>query len=167
MSTGLVLLACGLLPGAGSPAVRDLTRADASQLEAMFRQAAPMDWFPAGDWKGRVLPSPGRRGNALKGALIGMGWLGKRFDTAKAIMTNRLPVGTAVPARMLIRPSSLDGRDCLVLDYAGVQGRLTKWAEPVHDEVREIAPGVLLGYMSNSANPNDPPLWFVLEKGKK
>jgi len=167
MTTGLMLLACGLLPGAGSPTVRDLARADTSQLEAMFRQAAPMDWFPAGDWKGRVFPSPGKRSNGWKGAVLGLGWLGKRFDVSKGIMTNRLPLGTAVPARMSIRPSSLDGHDCLVLDYAGVQGKLTKWVEPVHDEVREVAPGVLLGFMTNSSRPNDPPLWFVLEKGKR
>lgn len=168
MSMGLVLLACGLLPGAGpSSTVRELVRADASQLEAMFRQAAPMDWFPAGDWKGRVLPSPGKRSNGWKGAVLGLGWLGKRFDLNKGIMTNRLPLGTAVPARMSIRSSSLDGQDCLVLDYAGVQGKLTKWVEPIHDEVRELAPGVLLGFMTNAAKPNDPPLWFVLEKGKK
>lgn len=167
MTMGLLLLACGLLPGAGSSTVRDLVRADANQLEAMFRQASPMDWFPAGDWKGRVLPAPGKPGNGWKGALLGLGWLGKRFDVSKGIMFNRLPLGTAVPARMSIRPSSLDGHDCLVLDYAGVQGKLTKWVEPVHDEVREIAPGVLLGFMTNGARPNDPPLWFVLEKGKR
>lgn len=167
MSLGLVFLACGMAPGAEPATVRGLIRADVTQLEGLFRQAAPMEWFPAGDWKGRVLPTPGRRGNGWKGAVLGMGWLGKRFDVARGIMTNRLPLGTAVPARMVIRPSSLDGGNCLCLDYSGMQGRLTRWADPVHDEVREIAPGVLLGFMSNAAKPNAPPLWFVLEKAKR
>lgn len=167
-----MLMACLLLLNSSIDSrapltARDLVSCNRLQLEELFRQAPPMELFPEGDWRGKVLPAPGTRANSWKSAVLGMGWVGKRFLAESRIMINRLPVGTAIRARMFIRPSSLDGRNCLVLDYAGVQGPLTRWVEPIHDEVREIAPGLLLGFMQNSKKPCDPPLWFVLEKPAK
>jgi hypothetical protein len=170
--TKQMLMVCFLLLNSSTDSpppqtARDLVSYNRAQLEQLFRQAPAMDSFPAGDWRGKVLPAPGSRSNSWKSTVLGMGWIGKRFIVDRGIMINRLPVGTAIRARMAIRPSSLDGRDCLYLDYAGVQGPLTRWVEPIHDEVREIAPGLLLGYMQNSQKPCDPTLWFVLEKPAK
>jgi hypothetical protein len=71
-------------------------------------------------------------------------WLGKNFDTGPegGRLTNRVTGADieAWPAEVYLGPSRADGEPTWVLDY-------TPAITPqVYDEIREVVPGVWLGY---------------------
>jgi hypothetical protein len=116
-----------------------------SQLDELFADA------PAGD-----IPSGKGRGQALMGAgtiaarpLLAttrlLAWQGKVFDSASHRLRNLItPFGVkAITADVYIDASLLDGRPCIVLDYSKTS-RVAGW---VRDEIREIAPGLYLGFV--------------------
>jgi hypothetical protein len=113
------------------------------ELDALFAraEAGPM---PDGEYRGTlILPlgaAPLRGAAALVGSLA---WRGKVFDAATQRVTNRvLPFALrAVAAEVRREPSRLDGRACLVLDYA----RTSLVARGVRDELRLLRPGLYLG----------------------
>jgi hypothetical protein len=71
-------------------------------------------------------------------------WIGKTFYTGPngGMLQNRLTGAgfEAWPAIVSIGPSWIDGKPTWVLDYAPSP------TPPIHDEIREITPGVWFGY---------------------
>ncbi len=127
-------------PGDLARRLRAMPRAG---LDALFAgaEAGPI---PAGSVRGMLIlplaPVALRGAGALAGALA---WRGKRFDAAAGRVINLvLPLGLpAVTAEVRLAPSRLDGRPCILLDYAGT----SVVARGVQDELRRIAPGAWLG----------------------
>lgn len=124
-------------------------------LEALFRQGT-LGCGPVGPTRGTVLHADGRHPRA-KARLQGAVWKGKTFH-GDGTFTNRWLGGVhAVSAAAHVGPSRLDGRPCLVMEYAPD----ARVFGGVRDELREIAPGVWLGrgYDAASGRPKN---WFVL-----
>jgi hypothetical protein len=71
------------------------------------------------------------------------GWQGKVFDAEKGLLKNRvLAFGLeAIVAKVYKGPSWLDGKQCIVLDYADTS-LLAHW---IRDEIRLIGPNFYLG----------------------
>ena len=100
-----------------------------------------------GDLAGRMLAARGLRQGRVFRALATIAkssrfpWAGKTFmsdDPERGKGDNRVRlVGTrhAVPFTTRFGTSVVDGRPCVVLDYDG----------PLHDELREVSPGLFLG----------------------
>ena len=119
--------------------VRTLSKFGPLQLEDLFRHGSA-DALPLGYAKGRPLLMLDYRNPRARAAISGLVWKGKHF-LPDGRMINQWVGVRAVEAIGSIAPSSLDGQPCIRLDYpakAAVFGNS-------FDELREIAPGVLLG----------------------
>jgi hypothetical protein len=144
-------------PVLAGPPVAVLRRATPCCWEALFREGT-VECIPVGPTRGTVLDSDGKHPR-LKARLQGVVWKGKTFH-GDGSMTNRWLGGVqAVSTGTRIEPSRLDGRPCLVMEYAPdapVFGN-------VRDELRQIAPGVWLGRSLDTATGR-PKNWFVLRE---
>jgi hypothetical protein len=123
--------------------------------ESLFRQGT-IGCGPLGPTRGAVLDADGPHPRA-KARLQGVVWKGKTFHDDGTFTNHWLGGVRAVSAGVCVEPSWLDGRPCLVMEYAPdapVFGG-------VRDELREIAPGVWLG-RSYDAATGRPKNWFVL-----
>jgi hypothetical protein len=66
------------------------------------------------------------------------------------------------PFATFFRPSVLDGKPCIALDYD--QPDNPAWIRSIHDEIREIEPGLFLGpAMWKTARGPSFVLWFALD----
>jgi hypothetical protein len=66
------------------------------------------------------------------------------------------------PFKTLFGASAIDGNRALVLDYA--QGENPPFIRKIHDEVREVSPGLFFGpAMWKAASGPTTVLWFALE----
>jgi hypothetical protein len=129
------------------PAVRHevlrLLRMSQEELDRLFREGEPGP-IPDGRAEGTLIVAPG---TALSPPIAGLvrllAWQGKVFDARRSVLTNRvLPLGLhAVVAQVRQEPSWLDGKACIVLDYA----RTSLVARAIRDELRRIGPGQYLG----------------------
>jgi hypothetical protein len=124
---------------AAKPSVlNDLVRSDRATLEGLYSGGA-VTTPPPGFATGRAIPEPGSRSTARKSRTIGMLWKGKVFSEGQ--MINRLAGGReAVAAQVYVGESWLDGKQSLILDYAGHR----RFGD-VRDEMREVSPGVYVG----------------------
>ena len=94
-------------------------------------------------------------------------WGGKSFQSAgeRGAGANRVHLAgrhQLFPFRTRLQPSVLDRRPCIALDYdlADNPGVI----RAIHDEVREIAPGLFLGpAMWKTARGPRLVLWFALD----
>ncbi len=118
-----------------------LTRSQA-ELDALYsaQEAGPI---PDGLSDGTLIIAPGTGVTRPIARLMKMAWRGKVFDAQRKAMCNRvLPFDiNAVVAKVYRAPSWLDGKECIVLDYAETS-LVARW---VRDEIRSIAPGLYLG----------------------
>jgi hypothetical protein len=93
-------------------------------------------------------------------------WGGKSFTSSsdsRGRGINRVRVlGDAFPFETSIAPSVVDGRPCLVLDY---DLPANPWfIRQIHDELREVGPGVYLGPAMWKARPSPRlVLYFAIE----
>jgi hypothetical protein len=141
---------------ASSPAAA-LRKATPCCWEALFRQGT-LGCGPVGPTRGTVLYADANHPR-VKARLQGAVWKGKTFHD-DGTLTNRWLGGVhAVSAGARVEESWLDGRPCLVVQYAPdapVFGG-------VRDELRQVAPGVWLG-RSYDAATGHPKNWFVLRE---
>jgi hypothetical protein len=113
------------------------------QLDALFT-ASPAGEIPNGEAEGTAIVAPGTTYSPTIARFISnFAWQGKVFDTEKGVLRNKiLPLGlNAIIAKVYKGESWLDGKECIVLDYADTS-LLAQW---IRDEIREISPGVYLG----------------------
>lgn len=148
-------------------------------LEALYRAAQPPASMRAVDGvpKGRMLAI-----RHIDGAPVGplvralaasprFVWDGKTFSSRsqeEGAGINRIRIPGALgrqdlfPFHTFFGPSALDGGRALILDYDLPQN--PPWIRKVHDEIREVAPGLFLGpAMWKTASGPTPLLWFALD----
>ena len=148
-------------------------RVDAlGKLYARARAPESVDAL-AGDPRGRMLAvralDGGRAGTTLAGIARAtwFPWGGKSFSgagrTGRGI--NRVHLGgrhALFPFLTSVRPSVIDGAPCIALDYDLPDN--PGFIRAIHDEVREVAPGLFLGpAMWKSADGPALVLWFALD----
>jgi len=87
-------------------------------------------------------------------------WQGKVFDPAESAAVNRFFGLPIVRAQVYQEQSWLDGAPTLVLDYS----RISRIYAQNRDEIRQVAPGLLLGLMYARTTPQPTlRMYFVLE----
>jgi hypothetical protein len=146
-----------------------------AELGALYARGAAPEGVGglAGHPRGRMLAvralDGGAAGRAIA-ALARAGWFpwgGKSFDGAGARgrCTNRVHLGgrhELFPFRTAVTASVVDGAPCVALDYDLADN---PWfIRAIHDEVREVAPGLWLGpAMWKAARGPALVLWFALD----
>lgn len=140
---GALLLASAFASSAGECAcgpqtVDDLKRMSEAELMALFQAAGvgrPLD----GTAKGKLVYLAGRN---LKMRMASLVWTGKRARASDGWFINRWLGGVElIASHYVIGPSWVDGKPAILMDYAPKTPLLGN----VHDELREIAPGLYLG----------------------
>jgi hypothetical protein len=123
--------------------VPQLLKMSQAELDALFT-ASPAGEIPDGDAQGKAIIAPGTSFSDEVATLVNFfAWQGKTFDAKRGRLTNRiLPFGfNAIIAKVYKAPSWLDGKECIVLDYADTSV-VAQW---IRDEIRQIGPGLYLG----------------------
>lgn len=156
-----------------------LARQSYAALEALYRAAAPPASMHAVDGapKGRMLAVRYVEGAPIARLLRAFAaspafvWDGKTFAASSdedGSGINRIRIPGALgrqdlfPFRTSFGASALDGRPALVLDYD--LPRNPPWIRKIHDEIREVAPGLFLGpAMWKAASGRTTLLWFALD----
>ncbi|MEX8518868.1 MAG: hypothetical protein AB3X44_10170 [Leptothrix sp. (in: b-proteobacteria)] len=113
------------------------------QLDDLF-EASPAGDIPNGPAQGTAIIAPGTKYTETIAQMVNhFGWQGKVFDAEKGLLKNRvLAFGfEAIVAKVYKGPSWLDGKECIVLDYADTS-LLAHW---IRDEIRLIGPNFYLG----------------------
>ena len=124
--------------------MRELMRAPGAKLDDLF-QRSPAGRIPAGDSAGALLIAPGSPVAPAAAKLARLiVWKGKTFDPGTGTLRNKVgPLGTrAIMATVYYGPSRFDANRAIILDYSRTS-RLARW---IRDEMREVAPGVFLGF---------------------
>ena len=130
-----------------------------SELDALYRSATVSSTMRAADGPliGRMLAvrrMPGGLAGALRrwAASPSFVWEGKTFQAAsetRGMGHNRVSIPRALgrqslfPFETLFGPSAIDGKPTLILDYDLDVN--PSYIRHVHDEIREVSPGVFLG----------------------
>lgn len=116
-------------------------RLSRAELDGAFGDAAAPA-MPAGEWRGTlIVPIPGIA-RAIAAAIRALVWRGKVFAPPAAVVNRVTPFGVRlVRGEVYPDPSRMDGEPALVIDYS----RTSLIARRIRDEMREVAPGVLLG----------------------
>jgi hypothetical protein len=120
----------------------DLQRMSALELAALFRQA-PAGPVPRGDAQGIALIATGHRaGQALARLVREVVWQGKVLLPDGTLVNKVTPFGLHA-VRAVVRPGAswVDGKECIVIDYAATSV-VARW---VRDEIRLVAPHLYLG----------------------
>jgi hypothetical protein len=152
-----------------------LARMDVEALGALYRKGTTPDDLRVleGHPRGRMLSvkslDTGRRFRALRGFARagGFPWGGKSFFGRGTSGTgvNRVHLlgrHQLFPFHTRIQPSVIDGAPCVALDYDLPDNPALIRA--IHDEVREIEPGLFLGpAMAKLAAGPSFVLWFALD----
>ena len=150
-------------PGA-SPIVGsldDLVRLDPSALEALYRRSPPAT-IPRGKVRGRPVVLPGSK-LAVPASRAGRAiWQGKVFDPESMVAVNRFFGVRAIQGELSYGHSWLDGGPALILDYE----RTSRVYGRYRDELREVAPGLVLGLMYERTRPTPTKaMYFALDYG--
>lgn len=146
---------------AQTPAVGidSLLRMSGPELEALYRQGSVAS-VPPGRVRGTAILAPGTRRNQAMARGTRLVWQGKVFDPAESSAVNRFFGVPIVRAEVYQEQSWLDGAPTLVLDYS----RTSRIYARNRDEIRQIAPGLLLGLMYARTTPQPTlRMYFVLE----
>ena len=139
--------------------VEQLLRMSGSELEAVYRQGT-VTGIPPGRVRGTAILAPGTRRNGVMARGTRLVWQGKIFSPAESSAVNRFFGLPIVRAQVYQEQSWLDGAPALILDYSHTS-RI--YAEN-RDEIRQIAPGLLLGLMYARTTPQPAlRMFFVLE----
>lgn len=126
----------------------DLVRLDPVALESLYRQSPPAP-IPNGPVTGRPVILPGSI-MAVPASKVGRAvWQGKIFDPVQGMAVNRFFGVEAIHGELSYGHSWLDGGPALILDYE----RTSRLYGPYRDELREVAPGLILGLMYDRRPP--------------
>lgn len=117
----------------------DLKGMSQAELDALFA-AGQVTGMPVGLGRGRVILQAEGRMPKLKARLNSVVWKGKYFR-GDGTFTNQWLGFQAVSSAVTLGPSWFDGRPAVVLEYEPD----AKVFANARDEIREVAPGLLLG----------------------
>jgi hypothetical protein len=164
-SMGLAILCMGVAlhaPARGqTPAISvdQLLRMSGPELDALYRQGS-LAGIPPGRVRGTAILAPGTRRNGAMARGTRLVWQGKVFDPAESSAVNRFFGLPIIRAQVYQEQSWLDGAPTLVLDYS----RTSRIYAQNRDEIRQVAPGLLLGLMYARTTPQPTlRMYFVLE----
>ncbi len=132
-----------------------------AELDALYQQC-PIAPLPSGKVRGRALLFPGTRLARPASKAARAFWQGKVFDSAKPGAVNRFFGLRMIRADVYQDQSWMDGQPCLVLDYSQTSRVYARY----RDEIRQVAPGLLLGVMYDRKSKGPQPeitLYFALE----
>jgi hypothetical protein len=118
---------------------------------------------PTGPGAGVALLASGTAlGRVLAAVTRAVAWQGNEFATDGASLRNLLSPFSlrGITAAVHERPSLLDGRPCVVLDYSSTS-RVAGW---IRDEIRPVEPGLYLGVVY--LRGRRLPLRFALESAR-
>jgi hypothetical protein len=147
------------------------------ELDALYRAATVSSTMHAdGKLIGRMLTVkglPGGIAGALRrwAAAPSFVWEGKTFEASsdtRGVGHNRVFIPKALgrqnlfPFETSFGPSAVDGKPCLILDYDLSVN--PSYIRKIHDEIREVSPGLFLGpAMWKAARKKLHVLWFALD----
>ncbi len=159
----VVCLGAGLSAAAKAepPAINvdRLLRMNGPELDALYRQGSLVG-IPPGRVRGTAILAPGTRRNEALARGTRLVWQGKVFDPSESSAVNRFFGLPLVRAQVYQEQSWLDGAPALILDYS----RTSRIYAQNRDEIRQIAPGLLLGLMYARTTPQPTlRMYFVLE----
>jgi hypothetical protein len=124
--------------------VAQLLKMPQAELDALFTRSEA-GAIPNGQADGTAIVAPGTVFSPQIAQFITVfTWQGKVFDAKGGLLRNRIgPFGlNAIIAKVYKAPSWLDGKECIVLDYAETS-MVAHW---IRDEIRLIQPpGLYLG----------------------
>jgi len=157
--------------------LEDLVGLSMSDLEGIYRDGTLPTSMHALDGapRGRMLTIAGPLGGRAIGSAIdrfagsrGFPWGGKSFQATSDVAgtgINRVALAGQrewFPFETSITPSAIDGEPCIFLQYE-VKGN--PWAiAKIHDELREVSPGLFLGPAMWKRNPTPAlVLWFAID----
>ena len=148
--------------GTAGPVVRsldDLVRLCPADLEALYRASPPAP-IPGGKVTGRPVIKPGSAMAVPASKLGRAAWQGKVFDPANGLAVNRFFGVRMIRGELYYAESWHDGRPALILDYR----RTSRVYGRYRDELREVAPGLLLGLMYDRTD-RSMTRYFALDTG--
>ena len=137
----------------------DLLRLSGPDLDAMYRDATA-GAIPRGEGRGTAILVPGRGiGRVLATITTRAAWQGKVIDDDGGHLVNLVsPLRRrAIRAKVYEGDSWFDGGRSIFIDYS-TTSLIARW---VHDEIREVAPGLFLGLVY--LRSHRLPLRFVLD----
>jgi hypothetical protein len=124
--------------------VQQLLKMSQAELDALFTRSE-VGPIPNGQAEGTAIISPGTPFSPEIARFISLFvWQGKVFDAKAGLLRNRIGAFglNAIIAKVYKAPSWLDGKECIVLDYAETS-LVAHW---IRDEIRLIQPpGLYLG----------------------
>lgn len=145
------------------PSAREqaLLKKHRGDLETLYR-AAVAGALPDGESMGAATGFPGTIVGRIQEDLFGIFWQGKVFDRAQGTLINKILGGRHVTAKVYRGASLLDGRESVIIDYQD-----TSWlARDIRDEIREVEPGLYLGFAyqrGENGAPARADILFVLD----
>ena len=137
----------------------DLLRLSATDLDDLYR-GGTVTAIPRGTGAGTAIFAPGRGIGRMLAKITSLtAWQGKVIDRDGSHLVNKVsPLRLrAVKARVYEGDSWLDGAPAIFIDYS-TTSLIARW---VHDEIREVAPGLFLGLVY--LRRRRLPLRFVLD----
>ena len=126
------------------PTLESLLKLNQKELDALYSAQTSPGTVPHGDTKGTAVFVPGTGfGKLLQAIARIFFWSGKRFATDQASLVNIITIFhiPAIKAKVYPGNSWLDGNPSTFIDYS----KTSFVAKMVHDEIREVAPGLFLG----------------------
>ena len=155
-----------------------LAQLDATELGHLYEQGtvptslAVLDGAP----RGRMLASAGPLGRGPVAAAVRrfsaskvFPWAGKSFTSASTTEgsgVNRVRLGGTrelFPFATRVDASAVDGRPAIILDYD--QPKNPALIRRIHDELREVSPGLFLGpAMWKAGDRKQLLLWFAIDQ---
>jgi hypothetical protein len=137
----------------------DLLALPATDLDDLYRSGT-VGSIPTGIGRGTAVFAPGRRAGRVLAKITALtAWQGKVIDDDGSHLVNLVSPFRlrAIRAEVYEGESWLDQKRCIVIDYSKTS-LVARW---VHDEIREVAPGVFLGLVY--LRSRRLPLRFVLD----
>ena len=156
-----------------------LAQRTSAELDALYRAASVSQTMHAADGAlvGRMLAVRGMPGPAAKAlrrwaASRSFVWEGKTFQAsgdAKGVGHNRVYIKNVFghqnlfPFETAFGPSAIDGKPTLILDYDLDVN--PGYIRHIHDEIREVSPGLFLGpaMWKGARDAKTLVLWFALD----
>ncbi|MFI5361358.1 MAG: hypothetical protein ACHQ49_05255 [Elusimicrobiota bacterium] len=125
--------------------INQLLTRDGEGLKALYQRSKP-GTIPVGESEGMASVAPGTDEGEESRRFFSFLWQGKVFERADegtTTLVNKTFLGKSFAAKVYVGASLLDGKDSIIIDYKDTP---FKPFRIIRDEIREVAPGIYLGY---------------------
>lgn len=140
--------------------IEDLALCTPEQLDLLFA-SGNISAIPTGRLYGLPLVRPGKSGAVMSSKMGRLAWSGKNVQNDASSAVNTFFGLSMISADVRIEPSRRDGRPAMVLDYS----QKSLLYQNVRDEVREVMPGIYLGYMHDVRDAQPvAKRWFAFQQ---